>query len=132
MTIKSNVDAGFNASKCRELRDIMQTALENAGIEGVSFDVGNAKFDQDEITFTVQALRVGAKTRAQRDLELMANTIGIDADRQAYMKNGKQTVLVELSEYLTRKRKMPWIVTQVGNPKNAWQLTDEQVKKVFA
>ena len=132
MTIKFNVEAGFNAAKCRELRDIMQAALDQAGVEGVSFNIGNAKFDQDEVTFSVDVSRVGVKTRAQRDLELMANTIGIDVNRQAYMNSGKQRFLVELTEYKSRKRKMPWIVSQVGNPKNQWQLTDAQVKEVFA
>ena len=99
MTIKFDVEAGFNAAKCRELRDIMQAALDQAGVEGVSFNIGNAKFDQDEVTFSVDVLRVGAKTRAQRDLELMANTIGIDVNRQAYMNGGKQRFLVALTEY---------------------------------
>lgn len=132
MTIKFNVEAGFNAAKCKQLRELMQAALVDAGIEGVSFDVGNARFDQDQVTFTVDVVRNGGKTREQRDLELMANTIGIDVNRQVNMRTGNKTYLVELTEYKTRKRKMPWIVTQVGNPNNQWQLTDAQVKEVFA
>ncbi len=110
----------FDRATLKTLRDAMQSALDAAGIEGVTFEVGNMRFSPSEATIKIVAKTEGA-TDANLDLVArMAKLHGVASTER----NGWALV-----EYHPKKRKYPFIAT---NPEGKrWKFSPEQAQNRF-
>ena len=116
----------FNKPTAHKIREAMQEALENAGIHGVSINVGNCTYSGGEATYKVQVLLDGAKSKEEQDLEQMAHLMGIDTSKIASL----QGMRVSLVSYNTRARKRPWVVQDLTTAQK-YIIDDDTAKRLF-
>ena len=53
----------FDKATARKIRELMQKALEDADIEGVTIKMGNCSFTEGEATYKVNVLLDGGKSK---------------------------------------------------------------------
>lgn len=110
----------FNTLTLRQLRTVMQRALNLADVEGVSFEVGNIKFSANECTIKITATTDGQVAVDEGQLKRMMQTCGIakvEADGW------------KLIKFDDKKRKYPFIAL---NPRgNQYKLTSDQARGRF-
>ena len=116
----------FDKPTARKIRETMQEALENAGIHGVSINVGNCSFTEGEATYKVKVLIDGAKSRDEQALEQMATLMGLNTYKIASL----QGMRVELVSYNTRARKRPWVVQDLTTTQK-YIIDDDTAKRLF-
>ena len=116
----------YTGQELRELRQTLQSALDKAGIAGITIAVGNCGYLGGEATFKVKVTKKGATSAEERNLERMANSLQFDTTKVGTI-NGQ---LVKLIGYNIKASKMPWQVGAItGDSK--WKLTDQQAKRMF-
>ena len=98
----------FTKPVLRELRNQLNDVLNNNGIDGYTFEIGNCSYDGGEATFKLKVLIDGAKTSEEKHLKQMAQLSDLDTDKVASL----QGMMVHLVGYNTTARKRPWIVAQ--------------------
>lgn len=64
-----NIDK-LDRSTVKMIRGKMQQVLDEAGIDGVEFEIGNARFSENEVTFKVVGKTAGAEEQANEQLQL--------------------------------------------------------------
>ena len=116
----------FDKPTARKIREAMQEALENAGIHGVSINVGNCSFTEGEATYKVKVLIDGAKSRDEQALEQMASLMGLTIHKIATLQGMK----VSLVGYNSKARKRPWTIQDLTTTKQ-YVLDDYQAKRLF-
>ena len=116
----------FNKPTAHKIREAMQEALENAGIHGVSINVGNCSFTEGEATYKVKVLIDGAKSRDEEALEQMATLMGLNTYKIASL----QGMRVSLVSYNTRARKRPWVVQDLTTAQK-YIIDDDTAKLLF-
>ena len=116
----------FDKPTARKIRDAMQEALENAGIHGVSINVGNCSFTEGEATYKVKVLIDGAKSKDEEALEQMASLMGLNTYKIATL----QGMRVSLVSYNTRARKRPWVVQDLTTTQK-YIIDDDTAKRLF-
>ena len=116
----------FNKPTAHKIREAMQEALENAGIHGVTINVGNCTYSGGEATYKVQVLLDGAKSKEEQDLEQMAHLMGIDTSKIASL----QGMRVSLVSYNSRARKRPWVVQDLTTAQK-YIIDDDTAKRLF-
>lgn len=95
----------FDRAVCRALRERMNAVLAEAGIEGLTFEVGNMSFTNTECQIKVTAATAGAeKARAGR-AEMIGKLYGLACTE----KDGYKLV-----DFHAKKRKFPFIVEHGG------------------
>ena len=90
-------------SQVKTIREKLQAALDDAGVEGVEFSVGSCRYRDTDGTFKVDFKLAGERTRDEELLEVEMRRLGLNRT------NAEGMTLVE---YHTRKHKYPFIYTR--------------------
>ena len=97
----------LNRKIIKDLRDKLQSTLESFQDQS-DFDVsvGNASFNDTEVTFKVNLRMKGAKTQSEKDLENFAEMDGLDLSKIAKL-DGKD---FSLSGFRRKARTKPYLL----------------------
>lgn len=112
----------FDKTICKALRDVMQRALSEAGIEGVEFEVGGMAFSGTECNIRVSAKTAGNAAERSDKAENMAKLYGLASTEAA---DGTRLV-----EFHAKKHKYPFIVVKPNGKR--FKLTLEQARQKFS
>ena len=116
----------FDKPTARKIRELMQKALEDADIEGMTISVGNCSFTDGEATYKVNVLLDGGKSKDQLALEQMATLMSLDTSKIATLEGMK----VSLVGYNSKARKRPWIIQDLTTAQK-YILDDDTAKRLF-
>lgn len=116
----------FDKPTARKIRELMQKALEDADIDGVTISVGNCSFTEGEATYKVNVLLDGGKSKEQTDLEQMATLMSLDTSKIATLEGMK----VSLVGYNSKARKRPWVIQNLTTAQK-YILDDDTAKRLF-
>ena len=116
----------FDKPTARKIRELMQKALEDADIEGVTIKIGNCSFTEGEATYKVNVLLDGGKSKEQTALEQMAHFSQLDTSKIASLQGMK----VSLVGYNSKARKRPWIIQDLTTAQK-YILDDDTAKRLF-
>lgn len=116
----------FDKPTARKIRELMQKALEDADIDGVTMSVGNCSFTEGEATYKVNVLLDGGKSKEQTDLEQMATLMSLDTSKIATLEGMK----VSLVGYNSKARKRPWVIQNLTTAQK-YILDDDTAKRLF-
>ena len=107
----------------KEIRQALQDSIE---VDGFDIKVGNASFDDSEVTFKLNLRVKGAETREQKDLRRFAAMDNVNTSKIAKV----QGELYSLIGYRTKARSRPYIVKNVANNKE-YIFTTAQAQQYF-
>ncbi len=99
----------FTRPQLKEIREAMQQALTSASIPNVKIIVGNCSFLDGEATYKITVLLDGAKTREQKQLEIMLPKLNLSIDSTNIHEPD-----CKLIGYNSRARTRPWIYERNG------------------
>jgi hypothetical protein len=116
----------FDKATARKIHELMQKALEDADIDGVTMSVGNCSFTEGEATYKVKVLLDGGKSKEQTDLEQMSTLMSLDTSKIATLEGMK----VSLVGYNSKARKRPWIIQNLTTAQK-YILDDDTAKRLF-
>ena len=117
----------LNRQIVKDFRAILDDILnDNESLEQFIVKVGNASFDDTEVTFKVNLRLKGAETREQKDLRRYAELDNVNTSKIAKV----QGELYSLIGYRIKARSRPYIVKNVANNKE-YIFTTEMAKKYF-
>ena len=108
----------LNRQIVKELREILQNHLSNnisttTTMNEFEIKVGNASFDDSEVTFKVNLRLKGAETREQKDLRRYAEMDKIDTYKIAEGRGEKYSLI----GYRRTAKTRPYIVQNLHNDK---------------
>ena len=110
----------LNKKIVKELRDTLQRHLDYTLSDTASWiddnydmKVGNASFDDTEVTFKVNLRLKGAETREQKDLRRYAEMDKVDTSKIAEVRGEKYSLI----GYRRTARTRPYIVQNLHNDK---------------
>jgi len=95
----------FNNTAVKQLRCDLEAVLKNAGITGVTLEVGNIRYSATEATIKLQATVVGAERKVDRDLAYHVKRLGL------VIQNASGDKLVQ---YKATNHKYPFIFERNG------------------
>ena len=107
----------------KEIRQALQDSIE---VDGFDIKVGNASFDDSEVTFKLNLRVKGAETREQRDLRTFAEMDNVDVSKIAEVRGEKFSLI----GYRTKARSRPYIVQNLINNKE-YIFTTDMAQKYF-
>jgi hypothetical protein len=116
----------FDKATARKIRELMQKALEDADIDGVTMSVGNCSFTEGEATYKVNVLLDGGKSKEQTDLEQMATLMSLDTSKITTLQGMK----VSLVGYNSKARKRPWVIQNLTTAQK-YILDDDTANRLF-
>jgi len=116
----------LNRKIVKDLRETLQTHLLKSMNE-FEVNVGNASFNDTEVTFKLNLRLKGAKTQSQKDLEEYAEMYKLDLSKIANL-DGKD---FSLSGYRRKARSKPFLIQDLKNG-GEYIITTEIAKKYFA
>ena len=113
----------------KNLRMELEAIFYNNGINGFNVEIGNASFNDFDVTFKVVIRHADAKPKAERELERHAEWYGLDINKIATILGNKYTLV----GYNTKARKQPWIVEKlnIGGDGGRYKIGDETAKRWF-
>ena len=104
----------LNRQIVKDFRAILDDILnDNESLEQFIVKVGNASFDDTEVTFKVNLRLKGAETREQKDLRRFAEMDKIDISKIGEMRGEKYCLIGDRRTARTR----PYIVQNLHNDK---------------
>ena len=112
------------------IREKLNEILPMYGIgEEYEITIGNASYDDTQVTFKVQVKESGAPDKEEQDLQRYANLYGLDTSKIATVKGNKYSLV----GFNTRARKQPFIIEKlgIGGTNNRYKITEEQAKHFF-
>jgi hypothetical protein len=113
----------LNRKTVKDLRDKLQSMVE---MEGYEVTVGNASFNDDEVTFKLNLRVEGASSQAEKDLEQWAGIHNLDLTKTARI-DGKTFML---SGYRRKARTKPYLMKDMASG-NEYIATSDTVKMYF-
>ena len=121
----------LNRQIVKELREILQNHLSNnisttTTMNEFEIKVGNASFDDSEVTFKVNLRLKGAESREQRDLRTFAEMDKIDVSKIGEMRGEKYSLI----GYRRTAKTRPYIVQNLHNDKE-YIFTTDMAQKYF-
>ena len=117
----------LNRKIVKDLRSILDDALnDNESLEQFIVEVGNANFNDTEVTFKVNLRLKGAKSQSQKDLEDFAQMYKLDLTKIAKL-DGKD---FSLSGYRRKARTKPFLIQDLKNG-GEYIITTATAKKYF-
>lgn len=116
----------MDRSTAKLLREKLNAVFAEHGIDGYEIEVGNASYNDVEVTFKVLLREQGSASKETRDLEKYADFYGLDPNK-IVTQQGKQFTL---SGYKSRARKNPWIVLDMLSQKQ-YVIGDDTAKRWF-
>lgn len=111
----------FDKKTLKALRDEIIKQLQETGDSNLEYQIGGIKFSEGDCDIQLKVRIKGKKTMTEKMLDQM---LVISNLRK---KNDAGQTLVE---YISRKRKYPWIMEDKNGKR--FQLTDDQAKAFFA
>ena len=104
----------LNRQIVKDFRAILDDILnDNESLEQFIVKVGNASFDDTEVTFKVNLRLKGAETREQKDLRRFAEMDKVDTSKIAEVRGEKYSLI----GYRRTARTRPYIVQNLHNDK---------------
>jgi uncharacterized protein with HEPN domain len=104
----------LNRQIVKDLRAILDDILnDNESLEQFIVKVGNASFDDTEVTFKVNLRLKGAETREQKDLRRYAEMDKVDTSKIAEVRGEKYSLI----GYRRTAKTRPYIVQNLHNDK---------------
>ena len=104
----------LNRQIVKDFRAILDDILnDNESLEQFIVKVGNAAFDDTEVTFKVNLRLKGAETREQKDLRRFAEMDKLDTSKIAEVRGEKYSLI----GYRRTARTRPYIVQNLHNDK---------------
>ena len=117
----------LNRQIVKDFRAILDDILnDNESLEQFIVKVGNASFDDTEVTFKVNLRLKGAESREQRDLRTFAEMDNVDVSKIAEVRGEKYSLI----GYRTKARSRPYIVQNLINNKE-YIFTTHMAQKYF-
>jgi len=117
----------LNRQIVKDFRAILDDILnDNESLEQFIVKVGNASFDDTEVTFKVNLRLKGAETREQRDLRTFAEMDKIDISKIGEMRGEKYSLI----GYRRTAKTRPYIVQNLHNDKE-YIFTTAQAQQYF-
>ena len=117
----------LNRKIVKDLRSILDDALnDNESLEHFIVEIGNANFNDTEVTFKVNLRLKGAKSQSQKDLEDFAQMYKLDLTKIAKL-DGKD---FSLSGYRRKARTKPFLIQDLKNG-GEYIITTATAKKYF-
>ena len=117
----------LNRKIVKDLRSILDDALnDNESLEQFIAEIGNASFNDTEVTFKVNLRLKGAKTQSQKDLEDYAQMYKLDLTKIAKL-DGRD---FSLSGYRRKARTKPFLIQDLKNG-GEYIITIDTAKKYF-
>ena len=123
----------LNKKIVNELRDTLQRHLDHTLSDTSSWiddnydiKIGNASFDDTEVTFKVNLRLKGAETREQKDLRRFAEMDKIDVSKIGEMRGEKYSLI----GYRRTAKTRPYIVQNLHNDKE-YIFTTAQAQQYF-
>ena len=123
----------LNKKIVNELRDTLQRHLDHTLSDTASWiddnydiSIGNASFNDTEVTFKVNLRLKGAKSQSQKDLEDFAQMYKLDLTKIAKL-DGKD---FSLSGYRRKARTKPFLIQDLKNG-GEYIITTATAKKYF-
>ena len=117
----------LNRQIVKDFRAILDDILnDNESLEQFIVKVGNASFDDTEVTFKVNLRLKGAESREQRDLRTFAEMDKIDVSKIGEMRGEKYSLI----GYRRTAKTRPYIVQNLHNDKE-YIFTTAQAKQYF-
>ena len=117
----------LNRKIVKDLRSILDDALnDNESLEQFNVEIGNANFNDTEVTFKVNLRLKGAKSQSQKDLEDFAQMYKLDLTKIAKL-DGKD---FSLSGYRRKARTKPFLIQDLKNG-GEYIITTATAKKYF-
>jgi hypothetical protein len=117
----------LNRKIVKDLRSILDDALnDNESLEQFIVEIGNANFNDTEVTFKVNLRLKGAKSQSQKDLEDFAQMYKLDLTKIAKL-DGKD---FSLSGYRHKARTKPFLIQDLKNG-GEYIITTATAKKYF-
>jgi len=107
----------------KQIRQALQDSIE---VDGFDINVGNASFDDSEVTFKLNLRVKGAETREQRDLRTYAEMDKIDTAKIGEMRGEKYSLI----GYRVKAKTRPYIVQNLHNNKE-YIFTTAQAQQYF-
>jgi len=107
----------------KQIRQALQDSIE---VDGFDIKVGNASFDDSEVTFKLNLRVKGAETREQRDLKTFAEMDKIDTSKIAEVRGEKYSLI----GYKVKARSRPYIVQNLRDNKE-YIFTTDMAQKYF-
>jgi hypothetical protein len=117
----------LDRNKVKQLRDKLQSILDVQPYFLDSYDltVGNASFNDDEVTFKLSLRIKGASTQAEKDLEQWAEIHNLDLTKTARM-DGKTFIL---SGYRRKARTKPYLMKDIAS--GVEYITTQDIAKTY-
>ena len=117
----------LNRQIVKDFRAILDDILnDNESLEQFIVKVGNASFDDTEVTFKVNLRLKGAETREQKDLRRYAEMDKVDTSKIAEVRGEKYSLI----GYRRTARSRPYIVQNLHNDKE-YIFTTAQAQQYF-
>jgi hypothetical protein len=117
----------LNRKIVKDLRSILDDVLnDNESLEQFNVEIGNANFNDTEVTFKVNLRLKGAKSQSQKDLEDFAQMYKLDLTKIAKL-DGKD---FSLSGYRRKARTKPFLIQDLKNG-GEYIITTATAKKYF-
>ena len=117
----------LNRKIVKDLRDKLQATLESFQDQSdFDFNVGNASFNDTEVTFKVNLRMKGAKSQSEKDLENFAEIDGLDLSKIAKL-DGKD---FSLSGFRRKARTKPYLIQDLKTG-GEYIITTDTAKKYF-
>ena len=113
----------LNRQIVKELRVKLQDIIK---MDEFEITVGNASFDDSEVTFKVNLRLKGAETREQKDLRRFADMDKIDVSKIGEMRGEKYSLI----GYRRTAKTRPYIVQNLHNDKE-YIFTTAQAQQYF-
>jgi len=111
----------------KDFRAILDDILnDNESLEQFIVKVGNASFDDTEVTFKLNLRLKGAETREQKDLRRFAEMDKIDTSKIGEMRGEKYSLI----GYRRTAKTRPYIVQNLHNDKE-YIFTTAQAQQYF-
>ena len=107
----------------KRIRQALQDSIE---VDGLVINVGNAYFDDSEVTLKLSLRVKGAETREQRDLKTYAEMDKIDTAKRGEMRGEKYSLI----GYRRTAKTRPYIVQNLHNNKE-YIFTTAQAQQYF-
>tara|TARA_R100000234_G_scaffold68733_1_gene42115 strand:- start:221 stop:613 length:393 start_codon:yes stop_codon:yes gene_type:complete len=107
----------------KQIRQALQDSIE---VDGFDITVGNASFDDSEVTFKLNLRIKGAETREQRDLRTFAEMDNVDVSKIAEVRGEKYSLI----GYRVKARSRPYIVQNLHDNKE-YIFTTDMAQKYF-
>jgi hypothetical protein len=116
----------MNRATAKMMRTKLEQIFADNGIDGYEIELGNATFNDVEVTYKLVVREQGAGSPEERDLETFANLSDIDTNKIA----NQQGKTFSLVGYKTRARKNPWIVQDMKSG-TKYVINDMTAKRWF-